>query len=120
MIPKLEKRKLVCVFMGEHDLYKDKPLYHAIVIRLRQEQFHGISVVKGIEGFGPHSLMRKSNTGNLLNISADPPIVIYVIESEERVNRLLEILDEMMVDGEVFVTDVESVSYLRSRNNRKV
>jgi PII-like signaling protein len=120
MIPRLEKRKLVCVFMGEHDLYKDKPLYHAITMRLRQEQFHGISVIKGIEGFGPHSLMRKSNTGNLLNISADPPIVIYVVEKEDRVDRLLEILDEMMIDGEVFVTDVEGVSYLRSKDKTRV
>ncbi len=118
MAIQLEKRMLVTVFLGEHDLYEGKPLYHAITLRLRAEHFKGISVTRGLEGFGPHSLRRKGHTEKLLNISVDPPIIIQVVETAERTPRLLEILDEMLVDGEVLVSEVQGISYSRSKEIR--
>lgn len=99
---------LARVFVGESDKWQHQPLYRALVERLRIEGFAGAAVFRGIEGFGTHSVV---HTARILDLSADLPVVVEVVDTEERIERLLVILDEM-VDGGALVT-VEKARVVR-------
>lgn len=99
---------LVRIFVGESDQWHRRPLYRVLVERLRAEGFAGATVFRGIEGFGARSIV---HTANILDLSADLPVVIEVVDTEEHVARLLPILDEM-VEGGVLVT-LERVRVVR-------
>ena len=90
---------MVRIFFGESDKWKHQPLETALLERLRREGFAGATVFRGVAGFGANSVI---HTTHLLEMSSDLPIVIEVVDTEERVEALLPILDEMLVDG--FVT----------------
>lgn len=91
---------LARIFIGESDKWHHQPLYRAIVERLRKEGFAGATVFRGLEGFGASSIV---HTAHILDLSSDLPVVIEVVDTEERVQRLLAILDEMVTGG-VLVT----------------
>ena len=99
---------LVRVFVGESDTWQRKPLVTALVERLRKEGFAGATVLRGVMGFGAHSVV---HTSNLLRLSEDLPVVIEVVESEEHVQRLLPILDEMVDEGLVTMEPVRVLKY---------
>jgi uncharacterized protein len=96
------------IFIGESDKWHHQPLYRALVERLRKEGFAGATVFRGIEGFGARSII---HTANILDLSADLPVVIEVVDTEEHIQRLVPILDEM-VEGGLLVT-LEKVRVLR-------
>lgn len=100
--------KLVRVFIGESDTYHGKPLYQAIVERIREEHFAGATVIRGIEGYGASSRL---HTARILRLSEDLPIVIEVVDTEERIDQLLPILDEMVGDGLVTVEKAHIITY---------
>lgn len=100
--------KLVRVFIGESDTYHGKPLYQAIVERIRKEHFAGATVIRGIEGFGASSRL---HTARILRLSEDLPIIIEVVDTEERIDELLPILDEMVGDGLVTVEKAHIITY---------
>jgi hypothetical protein len=100
---------LARVFVGEADQWHHQPLYRALVERLRKEGFAGTTVLRGIEGFGARSVV---HTANILDLSSDLPIVVEVVDSEERIQRLLLILDEMAPGGVMVTT--EKVHVVRS------
>ncbi len=99
---------LVRVFIGESDQWHHRSLALAVVERLRKEGFSGATVIRGIAGFGARSVL---HTTQLLRLSEDLPVLIEVVESNERVERLLEILDEMVPEGLVTVEKVRIVKY---------
>ena len=99
---------LVRVFVGESDTWKHKPLVTALVERLRKEGFAGATVLRGVMGFGASSVV---HTSNLLRLSEDLPVVIEIVESEEHVQRLLPILDEMVSEGLVTMEPVRVLKY---------
>jgi PII-like signaling protein len=90
---------LARIFIREGELCRHLPLYRALVGRLKKEGFAGVTVVRGVEGFGARSQTR--------DLSADLPVIVEVVETEERVQRLRDILGEM-VEGSVLMT-VEKV-----------
>lgn len=99
--------KLVRVFIGENDTYHGKPLYQASE-RIRKEHFAGATVIRGIEGYGASSRL---HTARILRLSEDLPIVIEVVDTKERIDQLLPILDEMVGDGLVTVERAHIITY---------
>ena len=100
--------KLLRIFVGESDRWHGKPLYQAIVERVRQEGLAGATVLRGIEGFGADSRL---HTARLLRLSEDLPVVIEIVDSVEQIDRILPVLDEMVGEGMVTVERVEVIAY---------
>jgi uncharacterized protein len=104
--------KLLRIFIGESDTWHGKPLYQAIVQRVREEGLAGATVLRGIEGFGAKSHL---HTARILRLSEDLPIVIEIVDTAENVDRVIPVLDEMVEDGMVTVERVQILSYRQSR-----
>ncbi|TML32650.1 MAG: DUF190 domain-containing protein [Actinobacteria bacterium] len=105
--------KLLRVFLGESDRWHGKPLYQAIVERVRKEGLAGATVLRGIEGFGADSRL---HTARILRLSEDLPVVIEIVDSAEQIERILPVLDEMVGEGMVTVERVEVIAYRGSRS----
>jgi PII-like signaling protein len=103
--------KLLRIFIGESDSWHGKPLYQAIVERVRTDGLAGATVVRGIEGFGADSHL---HTSRILRLSEDLPIVIEIIDTSDRIDAILPVLDEMVTEGMVTVEPVHIVSYRSS------
>ena len=99
---------LVRIFLGESDTWQHQPLHRALVERLRKEGFAGATVFRAISGFGARSVL---HTVNILRLSEDLPIVIEVVDTEEHVERLTAILDEMVLEGLVTMEKVRVLKY---------
>lgn len=99
---------LVRIFLGESDQWHHTPLSRALLERLRGEGFAGATVVHGVAGFGANSVI---HTASLIELSADLPVVIEVVDDQAHVDRLIPILDEMITGG-ALVT-VERVRVLK-------
>jgi hypothetical protein len=100
--------KLLRIFVGESDRWQGKPLYQAIVERVREEGLAGATVLRGIEGFGADSRL---HTARILRLSEDLPVVVEIVDSAEEIERILPILDEMVGEGMVTVERVEVIAY---------
>lgn len=103
------KGKLLKVYIGERDQFHGVPLYHAIVVKVREMGMAGATVCRGIEGFGARS---RIHTANILRLSEDLPITIEIIDTAERIDRFISELDQMVREGLVItVQDVDIVKY---------
>lgn len=100
--------KLLRVFIGESDTWHGKPLYRAIVERVRAEGLAGATVFRGIEGFGASSHL---HTTRLLELSSDLPILVEIVDTEERITAILPVLDEMVRDGLFTMETVHVIAY---------
>jgi uncharacterized protein len=100
--------KLLRIFVGESDRWGSKPLYQAIVERVRAEGLAGATVIRGIEGFGADSRL---HTARILRLSEDLPVVVEIVDSAEQIERILPVLDEMVAEGMVTVERVEVIAY---------
>jgi len=100
--------KLLRVFIGESDTWHGKPLYRAIVERVREEGLAGATVFRGIEGYGASSHM---HTTRLLELSSDLPVLIEIVDTRERIESILPVLDEMVGDGLLTMETVHVVAY---------
>lgn len=99
---------LVRIFIGESDRWHHQSLSSALVERLRREHFAGATMFHGVAGFGAHSVL---HTTRLLELSQDLPVLIEVVESEERMEQLTAILDEMVSEGLVTMEKVRVLKY---------
>ena len=100
--------KLLRVFIGEQDRWKNTPLYEAIVMLARKEGMAGATVIKGCMGFGRKSHM---HTAKILRLSEDLPIIIEIVDSEEKINKFLPYLDEMVKEGLITLEKVNVIMY---------
>lgn len=100
---------MVRVFIGESDRWRRRPLYVALLERLRKEGFAGATVLRGVAGFGARSIL---HTTRVLRLSEDLPVVIEIVESEDRIEGLIQILDEMVPEGLVTMEKVRVLKYL--------
>jgi len=106
---KLEREgKLLRIFIGENDRWEGKPLFEAIVLKVREMGGAGATVLRGVEGFGAQS---RIHTARILRLSEDLPIVVEIVDTVERIDALLPVLDAMIRDGLVTVEDVHVVRY---------
>jgi uncharacterized protein len=97
------------VFVGEDDQWHHKPLYHEIVHRAHRSGLAGASVLRGVEGFGASS---RIHTTRLLSLSEDLPLVIVIVDAEERIRAFLPELDELVTEGLVILDRVEVIRYV--------
>jgi uncharacterized protein len=102
------EQTLLRIFLGESDQWHGKPLHLALVERLRKEGAAGVTVLRGIAGFGARSVV---HTTHILRLSEDLPIVLELVDTPEQVDRLLPILDEMVGEGLVTMEKVQVVKY---------
>lgn len=106
---KLEgKAKMLRIHFGEDDKWQNKPLYEAIVMKCRELDIAGATVFRGIEGYGASTLIHKRH----LLFSSDRPILVTVIDTEEKVSKLIPALDEMVSEGLVAMSEVEVIHYV--------
>src|SRR5215471_18569773 len=103
-----EDAVLLRIFIGESDRHRRQPLYEAIVLRAREMQMAGATVLRGPMGFGKSSHL---HTAKILRLSMDLPMVIEVVDSEEKVNAFLPALDQMMGGGLVTLEKAKVIHY---------
>ena len=108
-----EDAVLLRIFIGESDRYRHQPLYEAIVLKAREMQMAGATVLRGPMGFGKSSHL---HTAKILRLSMDLPIVIEIVDSEERVNAFLPVLDGIMGGG---LVTLERAKVIRYQDQRK-
>ena len=107
---KLEGSALrVSIFVGESDQWHHKPLYTEIVRRAHQAGLAGASVLRGVEGYGASS---RIHTARLLSLSEDLPVVVVIVDTDERVRAFLPQLDELVTEGLVIIDPVEVIRYV--------
>ena len=99
---------LLRVFIGENDRCEGRPLYEAIVLKAREMHLAGATVLRGPMGFGHSSRL---HTTKILRLSEDLPLVIEIVDSEERIKEFLPILDKMMGSGLVTLEKVKIIQY---------
>src|SRR5450631_1612722 len=99
---------LLRIFLGESDRWEHKPLYEAIVLAARTAQLAGATVLRGPMGFGKSSHL---HTAKILRLSMDLPLVIEIVDSEEKINSFLPTLDKMMGGGLVTLEKVKVLHY---------
>jgi PII-like signaling protein len=103
-----EDAVLLRIFIGESDRHRHQPLYEAIVLKAREMQMAGATVLRGPMGFGKSSHL---HTAKILRLSMDLPIVIEIVDSEEKVNAFLPVLDGMMGGGLVTLERPKVIRY---------
>jgi len=111
-----EEGLLLRIFIGETDIYKGKTLYEQIVLKARELNLAGATVIRGIMGFGANSRM---HTAKLLRLSEDLPVVIELVDTEENLNKILPFLDEVVEEGLITLEKVRVIKY-RHSNRTKV
>ena len=99
---------LLRVFVGEDDRYQHQPLYEAIVLKARKMQLAGATVLRGPMGYGQSSHL---HTAKILRLSEDLPFVIEIVDSEEKIQEFLPVLDGMMSSGLVTLERVQVLQY---------
>ncbi|MFA7234623.1 MAG: DUF190 domain-containing protein [Terrimicrobiaceae bacterium] len=103
-----EDAVLLRIMIGESESHGHKPLYEALVLRLRELGFAGATVLRSPMGFGANSLL---HTAKILQLSMDLPMIIEVVDTEEKINGFLPVLDEMMGGGLVTMEKVKVIHY---------
>jgi len=106
-----ENGRLLRIFVGESDKWHHQPLYEAIVLKARELGLAGATILRGHMGFGANSHL---HTAKILRLSDDLPIVIEIVDAEEKITSFLPHLDAMVQDGLVTLEDVRVIRY-RSR-----
>jgi PII-like signaling protein len=106
---KLEGRaKMLRIIISEDDKWEGEPLYEAIVKRLVMTDIAGATVFKAIAGYGPHKRYHKKKT---LAMHGELPVLITVMDSEEKILKVIPILDELVGEGIVVLSDVNVIKY---------
>ncbi|NOY22634.1 MAG: DUF190 domain-containing protein [Acidobacteria bacterium] len=108
-----EEGLLLRIFVGEDDSTDHMTLYEAIVMKARELNIAGATVLRGGMGFGASS---RVHTSKILRLSEDLPIVIEIVDTEEKINSLLPYLDEVITGGMVTLEKVKILKYLPDRS----
>jgi PII-like signaling protein len=102
------KAKLMRIYIGENDKWHDKPLHKALIESMRANDIAGVTVYQGILGYGANRRIHQQKT---LNLSHDHPILLSVVDTEEKLRAYLPILDDMVQQGLVVFSDVDIIKY---------
>ncbi|MGA8101644.1 MAG: DUF190 domain-containing protein [Candidatus Acidiferrales bacterium] len=113
---KLEgKAQMVRIHFGEDDKWNEKPLYRAIVEKCRELDLAGATVFRGIEGYGASTLIRRAHR---MSFSHDAPLMVTVIDSAEKIQKLIPFLDAMVDEGMIAISEVEVIKYVHQDGMR--
>ena len=110
------KAKLMRIYIGENDKWRDKPLYQALVESLRANDIAGVTVYQGILGYGAN---RRIHQQKALNLSHDHPIMLSVVDTEEKLLAFAPVLDDMVKQGLVVLSDVDIIKYTHNMQDAK-
>ncbi|HEX3626199.1 MAG TPA: DUF190 domain-containing protein [Verrucomicrobiae bacterium] len=105
---------LLRIFLGESDRWEHKPLYEAIVLKAREMHLAGATVLRGPAGFGKSSRL---HTTKILRLSYDLPLVIEIVDAEEKINEFLPVLNPMMKGGLVTLEKVRVIEYRANQDS---
>src|ERR1700747_3026933 len=103
---------LLRIFIGESDRWRHQPLYEAIVLKARETHLAGATVLRGPMGFGKSSRL---HTAKILRLSMDLPVVIEIVDTDEKIRAFLPVLDQMMKGGLVTLEKVNVIDYRAGR-----
>lgn len=106
MLP--EQALLLRIFIGESDRFDGRPLYEAIVLKARERHLAGATVLRGPMGFGKSSRL---HTAKILQLSEDLPMVIEIVDSEDKIRSFLQVLEPMMGSGLVTLEKAQVLRY---------
>jgi len=102
------KAKIMRIFIGEHDKWRGQPLHKALIESMRANEIAGVTVYHGILGYGANRRLHKDSA---LHLSHDLPIMLSVVDSEEKLQSYFPILDQMVQQGLVVLSDVDIIKY---------
>ena len=106
---------LLRIFIGETDNYKGIALYEKIVMKAREMNLAGATVIRGIMGFGASSRM---HSAKLLRLSEDLPVIVEIVDTEENINKLMPFLDENVTEGLITLEKVQIIKYRDSSKQK--
>lgn len=99
---------LLRIFVGESDRHGHRPLYESIVLQAREAGLAGATVLRGVMGFGKHSIL---HTAKILRLSEDMPMIIEIVDGLDKIEKFLPVLDELIKDGLVTIEKVRVIHY---------
>jgi hypothetical protein len=99
---------LLRIFIGEKDVHQGEPLYRTIVSKAREQHLAGATVLRGPTGFGKSSRL---HTSGILRLSFDRPVVIEIVDSEEKIQRFLNEIQRLLGGGLVTLERVQAIFY---------
>lgn len=99
---------LLRIFVGESDRYEHHPLYESIVLKAREDGLSGATAYRGVMGFGKNSTL---HTAKILRLSEDLPMVVEIVDTLEKVEKFLPVLDRMISEGLVTLEKVRVIHY---------
>jgi PII-like signaling protein len=103
-----EDGHLLRIFIGESDKWRGRPLYEAIILKAREMGIAGATMLRGMMGYGAASRL---HTAKILRLSEDLPIVVEIVDTEEKIAALLPLIDEMVNEGLVTLERVRIIQY---------
>lgn len=109
------EKVLMRIFIGESDKVGHRPVYEALVELFRKEGFAGATVIRGIAGFGAHSIY---HTDKILRLSIDLPIIVEVVDAQEKLDAIMPRIDELMNGGGMITLEKATVIRYTQRNEK--
>jgi PII-like signaling protein len=107
---------LLRIFVGEKDQYEGEPLYRALVLKARESRLAGATVFRGPMGFGRSSHL---HTSEILRLSMDLPIVIEIVDTEEKIQNFLTAVEEVIGPGLITLERVQAIFYKGKESDKK-
>ena len=108
-----EQAVLLRIFIGESDRFEDKPLYEVIVLKAREMHLAGATVLRGPMGYGRSSRL---HTAKILRLSEDLPLVIEIVDGEDKINEFLPELERLVGSGLVTLEKIRVIRYGSDRS----
>lgn len=102
------KARMMRIYIGESDRWKDRPLYQALVEAMRANDVAGVTVYKGILGYGAHRRIHKDKP---MHLSRDSSIMLSAVDTEEKLRAFLPLVEQMVEEGLVVLSNVEIIKY---------
>jgi uncharacterized protein len=106
-----ENGQLLRIFIGESDHWHGKPLYEALILKAREMGLAGATMMRGLMGYGANS---RIHTAKLLRLSEDLPVIVEIVDSEEKISAFLPVIDEMVQEGLVTLEAIKVIQYRSS------
>jgi hypothetical protein len=103
-----ENGQLLRIFVGESDKWEGRPLYEAIILKARERGLAGATMLRGLMGYGAAS---RIHTAKILRLSEDLPVLVEIVDSAEKIEAFLPVIDEMVVEGLVTLENIRVIQY---------
>ena len=116
MTKMIGEKVLMRIFIGEQDRFHHRPLFEALVDLFQKEGFAGATVLRCLSGFGAHSVY---HTQHLLDISADLPMIVEVVDTQEKIDAIMPRIDGMMTGGMITLEKATVIRYTHKHEKQE-